>query len=103
MMTLLTLEPDTELLFCKSASTTSPSRMLKLTNTSSEHVAFKVKTTAPKSYLVRPSTGTLPPGDAQEVQIILQPQSGNEGAAGTSDRFLVQAVKVNAGEEVTRE
>jgi len=100
-MTLLELEPKDTLHFCKTPMTTSPNRVLKLTNTNSGNVAFKVKTTAPKAYLVRPASGTLRPRETQEVQIILQPQ-GMEGS-GTSHRFLVQATAVNHSEAVSRE
>jgi DNA-directed RNA polymerase I, II, and III subunit RPABC2 len=100
-MQLLSLNPDTSLIFNKTPLSASPSRMLKLTNISNGNVAFKVKTTAPKAYLVRPSSGTLRSGDQQEVQIILQPQ----GADGQTNnhRFLVQAVSVNSSEQVSRD
>lgn len=104
-MGLLSLEPDSTLYFCKSQSTTSPFRMLKLSNSSNGSVAFKVKTTAPKAYLVRPSSGVLKPSENQEVQIILQaqPQQSGEPATNAQDRFLVQAVAVGENEVVTRE
>lgn len=100
-MQLLALEPENQLHFCKTPMTASPNRMLKLTNNSDKNVAFKVKTTAPKSYLVRPSSGTLRKGESQEVQIILQPQ-GTDGQAN-NHRFLVQAVATTSPEPVTRE
>lgn len=100
-MTLLQLEPENTLYFCKTPMTSSPNRMLKLTNNHTGNVAFKVKTTAPKAYLVRPSSGTLRPRDFQEVQIILQPQ-GTDGQAN-NHRFLVQAVAVADTEPVSRE
>jgi len=102
-MGLLALEPDSTLYFCKSQSTTSPFRMLKLSNSSNGSVAFKVKTTAPKAYLVRPSSGVLKPSENQEVQIILQAQPQGESATNAQDRFLVQAVAVGESEVVTRE
>lgn len=99
-MTLLSVEPNESLHFSKTATSGSLNRMLKLTNTSSGNVAFKVKTTAPKSYLVRPSSGTLRPKDHQEVQIILQPQGGD---VASNHRFLVQAFTVQSAEPVSRE
>ncbi|CAE8705824.1 unnamed protein product [Polarella glacialis] len=98
-MTLLQMEPDVTLHFCKTPTNTSPSRMLKLTNGSTGNVAFKVKTTAPKSYLVRPSSGTLRPRESTEVQIILQPP----GDGRVDHRFLVQAVQVASSVAVSRE
>lgn len=101
-MTLLHLEPDSTLHFRRALRSASPSRMLKLTNVHPGNVAFKVKTTAPKAYLVRPSSGTLRPNESQEVQIILQPTAGADGQAG-AHRFLVQAVTVQSPEVVSRE
>jgi len=100
-MQSLKLEPEDTLYFCKTPATTSPNKILVLTNTSNGNVAFKVKTTAPKSYLVRPSSGTLKPRDNQQVQIILQP-AGTDGAAN-NHRFLVQAVNVDQPDAVSRE
>eukprot|EP00418_Pyrodinium_bahamense_P007805 CAMPEP_0179121028 /NCGR_PEP_ID=MMETSP0796-20121207/57055_1 /TAXON_ID=73915 /ORGANISM="Pyrodinium bahamense, Strain pbaha01" /LENGTH=228 /DNA_ID=CAMNT_0020819599 /DNA_START=18 /DNA_END=700 /DNA_ORIENTATION=+ len=100
-MTLLQLDPDTTLQFSKTPNTASPSRTLKLTNLTTNHVAFKVKTTAPKAYLVRPSAGTLRPREHQEVQIILQPQGAE--CQANSHRFLVQATAVSSAEQVSRE
>jgi len=100
-MGLLQLEPEYCLHFSKTPLTTSPNRMLKLTNLSNGNVAFKVKTTAPKAYLVRPSSGTLRPNGTQEVQIILQPQGIDANPNG--HRFLVQAVAVQSSEPVSRD
>lgn len=102
-MNCLRLEPDDTLFFTKTpgANSPGPNRELKLTNTSQTNVAFKVKTTAPKSYLVRPSSGTLRPKETQTVTIILQPQ-GNDGP-GNVHRFLVQAVATSSSENVGRE
>lgn len=103
-MTLLSLYPEKELEFPKAGVTQGTvSRKLTLTNSSTnEFVAFKVKTTAPKSYLVRPSSGVLQgKGASQEVQIILQPaQAGQESE---NHRFLVQAVVVSSGDALDRQ
>ncbi|XP_040957142.1 vesicle-associated protein 2-1 isoform X1 [Gossypium hirsutum] len=37
---------------------------LKVVNNTENHVAFKVKTTSPKKYFVRPNTSVLQPGDS---------------------------------------
>ncbi|UKJ89717.2 vesicle-associated membrane protein [Theileria orientalis] len=66
--------------------------VMKLENVSNEFVAFKIKTTSPKGYLVRPSTGVIKPTETQEVQIILQPLT--EHPKAVNDRFLVQFVVV---------
>jgi len=45
---------------------------LRFYNPGTEHVAFKVKTTTPKKYIVRPNTGTVAPGGTTEVIVIMQ-------------------------------
>lgn len=102
-MTLLQVEPEKELVFCKTAVHSNPNKTLKLTNISNSGVAFKVKTTAPRSYLVRPSNGTLRKGESEEVQIILQQQQQGTDNQAIHHRFLVQAVTVNSSEPVSRE
>ena len=47
---------------------------LTLQNPTGERVAFKVKTTSPKKYCVRPSSGFVEPGSSKEVQVIMQAQ-----------------------------
>lgn len=97
-MKLLKLDPDQTLSFTKSSS----SKTLKLKNLSGGNVAYKVKTTAPKSYLVRPSSGTLKANEENEVQIILQQQGSSDGAV-SNHRFLIQAVSTTSGENLSRE
>jgi hypothetical protein len=103
-MNLLTVEPDQTLFFRKSPNNSTAHELLKLTNKSTGYVAFKVKTTAPKSYWVRPSTGVLKAGATAEVQIIQQ-QPANHGAdpQASMHRFLVQAVPSATGTAPTRE
>ena len=45
---------------------------LSLTNQGTERIAFKVKTTSPKKYCVRPSSGIVEPGTSRDVQVRLQ-------------------------------
>jgi len=66
-------------------------------------VAFKVKTTAPKAYLVRPSSGTLGPRAPQEVHIILHSQVPLDAATVSQHKFLVQAMAAPSGEAVSPE
>ena len=40
---------------------------LKITNPSNDRVCFKVKTTAPRQYCVRPNSGVLEPNGSQIV------------------------------------
>lgn len=68
---------------------------LRLYNPTDVHVAFKVKTTSPKKYCVRPNTGTIAPNTTTEVTVIMQMQK--EVPANPSqckDKFLVQSIRV---------
>eukprot|EP00930_Biecheleria_cincta_P035553 TRINITY_DN24451_c0_g1_i1.p1 TRINITY_DN24451_c0_g1~~TRINITY_DN24451_c0_g1_i1.p1 ORF type:complete len:230 (-),score=44.96 TRINITY_DN24451_c0_g1_i1:74-763(-) len=97
-MPLIEMDPPIELRFCKTAEGGQVKETLKLTNKTDGYVAFKVKTTAPKSYVVRPSSGVVGPKTVATVDIYLQP-----GGEGQSHRFLVQAHPVDSGEPLSRE
>ncbi|KAI0536320.1 putative integral ER membrane protein Scs2 [Xylaria digitata] len=68
---------------------------LKIRNPGTQPVAFKVKTTAPKQYCVRPNSGRVEPNREVEVQVILQAMK-QEPPPGTKcrDKFLVQSVAI---------
>ncbi|KAI0405990.1 putative integral ER membrane protein Scs2 [Xylaria palmicola] len=68
---------------------------LKIKNPGTQPVAFKVKTTAPKQYCVRPNSGRVEPNREVEVQVILQAMK-QEPPPGTKcrDKFLVQSVAI---------
>lgn len=102
---LVQLEPADRLTFQKVHNDSQPNSYtscvtLRLTNKSGGYVAFKVKTTAPKAYLVRPSSGTLGPQGETEVSIILQ-LSGNDQVS--SHRFLVQAASTSSEAPVSKD
>ncbi|KAJ5811081.1 Major sperm protein [Penicillium robsamsonii] len=75
-------------------------QVLRLSNPNEESVVFKVKTTAPKHYCVRPNSGHIQPGKTVEVQVLLQAMKEDPAAdAKCKDKFLVQAVPVSRGLE----
>ncbi|CAG8430162.1 unnamed protein product [Penicillium salamii] len=75
-------------------------QVLRLSNPNQEAVVFKVKTTAPKHYCVRPNSGHIEPGDTVEVQVLLQAMKEEPAEnAKCKDKFLVQAVPVSRGME----
>lgn len=77
------------------------SQVLRLFNKNSEPVAFKVKTTAPKQYCVRPNSGRIESGKEVEVQVLLQAMKEDPPAdAKCRDKFLVQSVAISADKEV---
>lgn len=70
-------------------------QVLHLTNNNPDAVVFKVKTTAPKHYCVRPNSGRIEPGKHVEVQVLLQAMKDEPTPdAKCKDKFLVQTVAV---------
>lgn len=68
--------------------------ILSLTNPTDEKIAFKVKTTSPKMYCVRPSSGFVEPKTNMQVQVIRQAQKEMPALGDTKDKFLVQSTRV---------
>ncbi|KAJ2798944.1 phosphatidylinositol-binding protein scs2, partial [Coemansia furcata] len=90
----LVYEPGDALSFNKPFKTVTQD-VLRLTNKNNSPVAFKVKTTAPKQYCVRPNAGRIEPGDAVEVQVVLQPMKEEPPVDfKCRDKFLVQSIQI---------
>ncbi|KAJ3672638.1 hypothetical protein LUZ60_007359 [Juncus effusus] len=70
---------------------------IKLTNKTEDHVAFKVKTTSPKKYCVRPNTGVVAPGSFCEVVVTMQAQKDAPPDLQCKDKFLVQSIITSPG------
>ncbi|KAK4104531.1 VAMP-associated protein [Parathielavia hyrcaniae] len=82
--------------------TVEVSQVLKLKNPNTAPVAFKVKTTAPKQYCVRPNSGRIEPGHEVEVSVLLQAMKQEPPAdAKCRDKFLVQSVIISGDKEFT--
>ncbi|PGH22949.1 hypothetical protein AJ80_02998 [Polytolypa hystricis UAMH7299] len=76
------------------------SQTLHLRNPHNDPVAFKVKTTAPRRYCVRPNSGRIEPGKHVEVQVLLQAMKEDPPPdTKCRDKFLVQSVSVSADKE----
>lgn len=86
---LVEVVPADEIVFIAEQSEASASLHLK--NISSASLAFKVKTTSPDRYRVRPSGGVLSASCTQRVQITLS-DSARHLPNVTADRFLLQLV-----------
>lgn len=99
-------------------------RSLQVSNPNNQPVAFKVKTTAPKQYCVRPNSGRIEPGEKVEVQgecrcsmeaieehadlslpscaVLLQPMKEEPpSSAKCRDKFLVQSTIITPERETT--
>ncbi|XP_077245083.1 vesicle-associated protein 1-3-like isoform X1 [Tasmannia lanceolata] len=68
---------------------------LQLINKTEQYVAFKVKTTNPKKYSVRPNTGIVLPGSACNVTVTMQAQKEAPLDFQCKDKFLLQSVVAN--------
>ncbi|KAF8585703.1 VAMP-associated protein [Ramaria rubella] len=75
-------------------------RTLTITNHNAQPVAFKVKTTAPKLYCVRPNAGRIEPGESVGVSVQLQPMKEDPPPqVKCKDKFLVQSTTITADKE----
>ncbi|KAK2992664.1 hypothetical protein RJ640_014914, partial [Escallonia rubra] len=68
-----------------------------LANVSDQYVAFKVKTTSPKRYCVRPSIGLIKPGSTCDFTVTMQAQRSAPADMHCKDKFLVQSTVVPYG------
>ncbi|KAL9246829.1 hypothetical protein vseg_020320 [Gypsophila vaccaria] len=65
---------------------------LKLYNKTDNYVAFKVKTTNPKKYCVRPNTGVVSPRSTCDIVVTMQAQKEAPPDMQCRDKFLLQSV-----------
>ncbi|KAG5979446.1 hypothetical protein E4U55_005159 [Claviceps digitariae] len=80
--------------------TVEVARTLTIRNTSSTPVAFKVKTTAPKQYCVRPNAGRIEPGNSFDVTVLLQAMKQDPPLdAKCRDKFLVQCAPISPDQD----
>ncbi|KAJ3047145.1 phosphatidylinositol-binding protein scs2, partial [Rhizophlyctis rosea] len=93
----LVVEPDKELEF-RRPFTALVKQTLNVKNANPDSpLVFKVKTTAPKMYCVRPNSGKVAPNSSVEVQVLLQAMREDPPPDfKCKDKFLVQAIKVPA-------
>ncbi|XP_058085337.1 vesicle-associated protein 1-2-like [Magnolia sinica] len=70
---------------------------LQLSNKTDNYVAFKVKTTNPKKYCVRPNTGIVMPRTTCDVTVTMQSQREAPPDMQCKDKFLLQSVIANPG------
>ncbi|KVH89798.1 Major sperm protein [Cynara cardunculus var. scolymus] len=73
---------------------------IQLSNKTENHVAFKVKTTNPKKYCVRPNTGVVLPRSTCDVIVTMQAQKEAPPDMQCKDKFLLQSFSKNSGRVV---
>lgn len=93
---LLVIEPANELKFV-GPFCTAVSSYMRLTNPTEHVILFKIKTTAPKKYCVRPNCGVLEPKTTIEIAIILQPFIF-DAAEKNKHKFMVQSMIMPEGD-----
>ncbi|GMI03051.1 hypothetical protein TrRE_jg6247, partial [Triparma retinervis] len=105
-MSGLSISPNETIGFTLKRTESATKSILTLTNNSQdEFYAFKVKTTQPRRYLVRPNQGLIKHGDSEEVTIILVDkekqillnefeQIGPGALESSKDKFLIQSKAV---------
>mmetsp|Transcript_2534 Transcript_2534/g.4327 ORF Transcript_2534/g.4327 Transcript_2534/m.4327 type:complete len:321 (-) Transcript_2534:1168-2130(-) len=105
----LELSPDSELEFTLTRNGDQDARCtmtLHHPGTTDEHLAFKVKTTQPRRYLVRPNQGLVAPNGTEKVSIMLVQRDkqvllqafdrlGQPALDQSKDKFLVQSSAVS--------
>ncbi|KAK5614766.1 hypothetical protein CRENBAI_018729 [Crenichthys baileyi] len=87
---VLLLEPQHELKFRGPFSDVVTTN-LKLSNPTDRNVCFKVKTTAPRRYCVRPNSGIIDAGTSINVSVMLQPFEYDPNEK-SKHKFMVQSV-----------
>ncbi|XP_066538856.1 vesicle-associated membrane protein-associated protein A-like isoform X1 [Hoplias malabaricus] len=87
---VLVLEPPSDLKF-KGPFTDVVTTNLKLKNPSDRKVCFKVKTTAPRRYCVRPNSGVIDPGASVTISVMLQPFDYDPNEK-SKHKFMVQTI-----------
>lgn len=70
---------------------------IRLTNKSQYHVAFKVKTTSPKKYCVRPNIGIVKPKSTCDFTVTMQAQRTAPPDMICKYKFLIQSTVVPVG------
>uniref|UniRef100_A0A9I9CPK8 MSP domain-containing protein n=2 Tax=Cucumis melo TaxID=3656 RepID=A0A9I9CPK8_CUCME len=71
--------------------------LIHLINKSEQHIAFKVKTTSPKKYCVRPNTGIIKPKDTCDFTVTMLAQRTAPPDMQCKDKFLVQGTVISPG------
>ncbi|KAE9609581.1 hypothetical protein Lal_00006424 [Lupinus albus] len=71
--------------------------LIQLRNKDDQYLAFKIKTTSPKKYCVRPNIGIIKPKDACDFTVTMQAQKTAPPDLNCKDKFLIQCTIVPFG------
>ncbi|XP_072013620.1 vesicle-associated membrane protein-associated protein A-like [Amphiura filiformis] len=87
---VLSIEPPGEIRF-RGPFTEVVTSELKLRNPTDKSVCFKIKTTAPRRYCVRPNSGVVGPNQHIQVSVMLQPFEYDPNEKN-KHKFMVQSL-----------
>lgn len=93
---VLVIKPPHELSFV-GPFTQPVSSVMYLSNPSDRKVCFKIKTTAPKRYCVKPNSGVVDPDDQVKISVSLQPFDFDPNDKN-KHKFMVQSMYAPEGE-----
>ncbi|XP_055384750.1 vesicle-associated membrane protein-associated protein B-like [Condylostylus longicornis] len=93
---LLIIDPPSELKF-RGPFIRPVVTVMKLTNPTDNTILFKIKTTAPRKYCVRPNFGAVKPQSQTEVEICLQASFIFDPSEKNKHKFMVQSFVVPDG------
>ncbi|XP_058829767.1 motile sperm domain-containing protein 2-like isoform X2 [Topomyia yanbarensis] len=85
---MLRIIPQTTIVFTKSG--TELLGNVEIANIDTKAVTYKIKTTAPEKFRVRPSTGVLSPGGSVTINVVLQ--QGQQINTLSREKFLVMCM-----------
>ncbi|XP_052208077.1 vesicle-associated protein 1-2-like isoform X2 [Diospyros lotus] len=71
--------------------------VVRLVNISDQYVVFKVKTTSPKKYCVRPNVGIIKPKSKCDFTVTMQAQRSASFDKHCKDKFLIQSTVGTSG------
>lgn len=95
MADILQLNPESEVSFTKKDIASLPETYLEIKNVSKSIVVYKIKTTDPNKYVVKPNQGVLVSGKGTRILITTQKPSMQ---TIKNDRFLVVAGEFRGGD-----
>jgi len=98
MSNFLSLTPNDQLVF-QLFFQKSVSNSLEIKNISTDPLTFKIKTTNPSRYLVKPSQGVLAVNETKTIHIAIVPKEVSilveQGVHNCNDKFLVQSTIID--------
>eukprot|EP00930_Biecheleria_cincta_P074093 TRINITY_DN61319_c0_g1_i1.p1 TRINITY_DN61319_c0_g1~~TRINITY_DN61319_c0_g1_i1.p1 ORF type:complete len:700 (-),score=105.42 TRINITY_DN61319_c0_g1_i1:65-2137(-) len=95
------VKPEPEAIEFRPSRDGSIAAYLRLRNVAGTQIAYKVKSTAPKNYSIKPGSASIRANEFHDVQIVRKtPEEGGVPLdQGRKDKFLVQAAVVKTQEQ----